>query len=51
MRDFTYDEEQLKSGKNELTKLHTDKEKQFGPLVRSENGKVLHSFIIICGPF
>ena len=22
------------SGKNELTKLHTDKKKQFGPLVR-----------------
>ena len=36
MRDFTYDEEQLKSGKSELTKLHTDKKKQFGPLVRSE---------------
>jgi len=34
VRDFTYDEEQLKSGKNELTKLHTDKKKQFGPLVR-----------------
>merc|ERR1712226_1094171 len=26
--------EQLKSGKNELTKLHTDKRRQFGPLVR-----------------
>ena len=37
VRDFTYDEEQLKSGKSELTKLHTDKKKQFGPLVRSEN--------------
>ena len=36
VRDFTYDEEQLKSGKSELTKLHTDKKKQFGPLVRSE---------------
>ena len=34
VRDFTYDEEQLKSGKSELTKLHTDKKKQFGPLVR-----------------
>lgn len=34
VRDFAYDEEQLKSGKNELTKLHTDKKKQFGPLVR-----------------
>jgi len=34
VRDFVYDEEQLKSGKNELTKLHTDKKKQFGPLVR-----------------
>merc|ERR1711994_512342 len=34
VRDFIYDEEQLKSGKSELTKLHTDKKKQFGPLVR-----------------
>jgi len=34
VRDFAYDEEQLKSGKNELSKLHTDKKKQFGPLVR-----------------
>ncbi|XP_076260383.1 V-type proton ATPase subunit Vha44 [Rhynchophorus ferrugineus] len=34
VRDFTYDEEQLAAGKNELTKLATDKKKQFGPLVR-----------------
>merc|ERR1712200_219687 len=34
VRDFTYNEEALKSGKSELTKLHTDKKKQFGPLVR-----------------
>merc|ERR1711974_335439 len=34
VRDFTYNEEALKSGKNELTKLVTDKKKQFGPLVR-----------------
>ena len=40
VRDFTYDEEQLKSGKSELTKLHTDKKKQFGPLVRSETERL-----------
>ncbi|ENN78483.1 hypothetical protein YQE_05047, partial [Dendroctonus ponderosae] len=34
VRDFTYDEEQLAAGKNEITKLATDKKKQFGPLVR-----------------
>ena len=49
VRDFTYDEEQLKSGKSELTKLHTDKKKQFGPLVRSErkkeNEKLLKGYI------
>merc|ERR550519_1591144 len=33
VRDFTYNDEELKAGKSELTKLHTDK-KQFGPLVR-----------------
>lgn len=34
VRDFIYDEEQLAAGKNEITKLATDKKKQFGPLVR-----------------
>lgn len=34
VRDFTYNDEELKAGKSELTKLHTDKKKQFGPLVR-----------------
>lgn len=34
VRDFTYNEEELLAGKNELTKLATDKKKQFGPLVR-----------------
>ena len=33
-RDFSYNVEELNSGKTELTKLHTDKKKQFGPLVR-----------------
>jgi len=33
-RDFSYNDEELKAGKTELTKLHTDKKKQFGPLVR-----------------
>ncbi|CAG0892402.1 unnamed protein product [Darwinula stevensoni] len=34
VRDFVYNEEELTAGKNELTKLATDKKKQFGPLVR-----------------
>lgn len=34
VRDFTYNEEELAAGKNEMTKLVTDKKKQFGPLVR-----------------
>lgn len=34
VREFTYNEEELAAGKNELTKLVTDKKKQFGPLVR-----------------
>ena len=49
VRDFTYDEEQLKSGKSELTKLHTDKKKQFGPLVRSdrEREKIFPSLSVV----
>jgi V-type H+-transporting ATPase subunit C len=34
VRDFVYNPEELQAGKNELTKLVTDKKKQFGPLVR-----------------
>jgi V-type H+-transporting ATPase subunit C len=34
VRDFVYNPEELQAGKNELTKLMTDKKKQFGPLVR-----------------
>lgn len=34
VRDFTYNEEELAAGKNQITKLATDKKKQFGPLVR-----------------
>lgn len=34
VRDFIYNEEELAAGKNEMTKLVTDKKKQFGPLVR-----------------
>ncbi|KAG8222780.1 hypothetical protein J437_LFUL006787 [Ladona fulva] len=34
VRDFTYNEEKLAAGKNEITKLVMDKKKQFGPLVR-----------------
>jgi len=34
VRDFSYNDEELKAGKTELTKLKTDKKKQFGPIVR-----------------
>jgi len=34
VRDFTYNPEELAAGKNELTKLATDKKRQFGPLIR-----------------
>ncbi|XP_026740775.1 V-type proton ATPase subunit C [Trichoplusia ni] len=34
VRDFHYNEQDLAAGKNEITKLVTDKKKQFGPLVR-----------------
>lgn len=34
VRDFTYNEEELIAGKNELSKLEADKKKQFGPLVK-----------------
>ncbi len=34
VRDFVYNPEELAAGKSELTKLATDKKKQFGPLVR-----------------
>ncbi|XP_059468919.1 V-type proton ATPase subunit C [Neocloeon triangulifer] len=34
VREFVYNEEILAAGKNEITKLVTDKKKQFGPLVR-----------------
>lgn len=34
VRDFVYNEEEMAAGKNEITKLVTDKKKQFGPLVR-----------------
>ncbi|XP_019628489.1 PREDICTED: V-type proton ATPase subunit C 1-A-like [Branchiostoma belcheri] len=34
VRDFQYNEEEMTAGKNELSKLASDKKKQFGPLVR-----------------
>ncbi|XP_022908903.2 V-type proton ATPase subunit C-like [Onthophagus taurus] len=34
VRDFTYNEKELATGKDETTKLVTDKKQQFGPLVR-----------------
>ncbi|XP_029642849.1 V-type proton ATPase subunit C 1-A [Octopus sinensis] len=34
VRDFTYNEEEMIAGKNELSKLEADKKKQFGPLVK-----------------
>ncbi|XP_058054144.1 V-type proton ATPase subunit C [Anopheles bellator] len=34
VREFVYNEEELAAGKNEITKLVTDKKKQYGTLVR-----------------
>uniref|UniRef100_A0A8C9XMI9 V-type proton ATPase subunit C n=1 Tax=Sander lucioperca TaxID=283035 RepID=A0A8C9XMI9_SANLU len=34
VRDFRYNEEEMKADKDEMTRLSTDKKKQFGPLVR-----------------
>ena len=34
VREFVYDAQELQAGKDEITKLTTDKKKQFGPLVR-----------------
>lgn len=34
VRDFVYNAEELQAGKDEMTKLATDKRRQFGPLVR-----------------
>ena len=34
VRDFVYNSEELQAGKDEMTKLATDKKRQFGPLVR-----------------
>ncbi|KAL5007516.1 hypothetical protein ScPMuIL_016322 [Solemya velum] len=34
VRDFTYNENELMAGKNEISKLEADKKKQFGPLVK-----------------
>lgn len=34
VREFTYNEEELTAGKNELSKLINDKKRHFGPLVR-----------------
>lgn len=34
VRDFTYNEEELAAGKNEITKLVTDKKKQFVSMLK-----------------
>ncbi|XP_074086475.1 V-type proton ATPase subunit C 1-like [Macrotis lagotis] len=34
VRDFQYDEKQIKAEKEELARISTDKRKQFGPLIR-----------------
>ena len=42
VRDFVYNPDELQAGKNELTKLATDKKKQFGPLVSKLRKKEGH---------
>lgn len=34
MRDFVYDEQSLRAGKNERDKIAQEKQKQYGPLIR-----------------
>lgn len=34
VRDFTYSEEEIAAGRDEMSRLETDKKKQFGPLVK-----------------
>ena len=34
VRDFVYNAEELQAGKDEMTKMATEKKRQFGPLVR-----------------
>ena len=41
VRDFTYNEEKLAAGKNEITKLATDKKKQFVSGRLSDGGNSL----------
>lgn len=45
VREFTYNEEELTAGKNELSKLINDKRKHFGPLVRWLKVNFSESFI------
>lgn len=45
VRDFTYNEEELTAGKNELSKLINDKKRHFGPLVRWLKVNFSESFI------
>lgn len=45
VREFVYDEQALEAGKNEITKLESDKKKQFGPLVRWLRVNFSDSFI------
>lgn len=45
VREFTYNEEELTAGKNELSKLINDKKKHFGPLVRWLKVNFSESFI------
>ena len=46
VRDFVYNPDELAAGKNELTKLATDKKKQFGPLVGAILNNVLQVLTI-----
>ena len=41
MRDFVYNEEQMLAGKNEISKLASDKKKQFVSTVSSVNKQLI----------
>lgn len=50
VRDFTYNEEELAAGKNEITKLVTDKKKQFVSWLLLNVIFVINNILIFQGP-
>uniref|UniRef100_A0AAQ5YQR9 V-type proton ATPase subunit C n=1 Tax=Amphiprion ocellaris TaxID=80972 RepID=A0AAQ5YQR9_AMPOC len=49
VRDFQYNEEEMKADKEEMTRLSTDKKKQ-AHYVQNKYSFELHSIFVLCGP-